>query len=352
MRGIVTFHPIDLSFFDDLVGPLIAGEKVNPEAWLASALRLRIANWQAQRYVEVLEDLLAQIEPPPLPTEGKLLDRIKARLERFDFRIPRGTAIAHKALEPDLHLSGRPFLITENSADRVSTIVDEFRQATDARQVDDLILEQLIRLHPELPRHVELEHDDGPRGDQAFRTQLLNSLKSLFDMATAARADQDWRSGGRSRPAREAICDELPWRALTLHSRAVPYWMAQDVDGLASVCEAAGLPAPDVLSPATRPFFSALDAFPELLEAFDVELKGEQRLGAFVSADDVPELLAFLNDVGTRIIKVASEHGEGQACSLLLRKIRECLRYAEMHGMGYLEAGGLPVLEDGRGSAS
>src|SRR4030095_13753045 len=37
MTGYVSFHPIDLAFFDELIAPLVAGRKVNPEAFLQRA---------------------------------------------------------------------------------------------------------------------------------------------------------------------------------------------------------------------------------------------------------------------------------------------------------------------------
>jgi hypothetical protein len=47
------------------------------------------------------------------------------------------------------------------------------------------------------------------------------------------------------------------------------------------------------------------------------------------------------------MIQVATRHGEGPRCTQLLRKIRECLRFAERHGIGYLEASGIhPLLEE------
>jgi len=55
----------------------------------------------------------------------------------------------------------------------------------------------------------------------------------------------------------------------------------------------------------------------------------------------VPDLLAFLSAEGSGIIRAASAHGQGDACATLLRKVRECARYAERRGMGYLEASGI-----------
>ncbi len=347
MQGVVSFHPVDLGFYDDLVQPLIQGRKVNPETWLADALRMRIASWHAARYARVLEDLLEQLEPPPPPPDGTLWDKVRTRLERFDFRPPRAAVLAGRSVEPDLHLHGRPFLIAEGSAERVVPLVDEFRNATGVEELDALVLEQLIRLHPDLGRAIELDPDDAaPEPDARYRTALLKAMKEIFDIASAARAGETYgRFAGETRTGEEVLRTELPWRTLVLHSRAVPYWIARDVDGIETVCRAAGVEPPDLLVPAWRLFGEACEEFPYLRDALGIELRGEGQIGAFAAPGDVPELLEFLNAQGSRIIKVASAHGEGNACALLLRKVRECLRYAEAHGFGYLEAGGLPVLQ-------
>ena len=47
--------------------------------------------------------------------------------------------------------------------------------------------------------------------------------------------------------ARKGAGDEIPWRAVRLHARVVPFWVGRDVDGLETICRAAGVPAPDCL---------------------------------------------------------------------------------------------------------
>jgi hypothetical protein len=121
----------------------------------------------------------------------------------------------------------------------------------------------------------------------------------------------------------------------------MPFWIARDVDGLETVCRAAGVPPPEFLVPARRLFAETCEEFPELAEALHVEVQGPRDVGAFVAAGDVPDLLEFLGLHGTRIIQVATQHGEGPACSTLLRKIRECAAYAERNGLGYIEASGI-----------
>ena len=62
MRGMISFHPVDLEFFDGLIDPLVRGERVNPEDYLVSARRVMIAAWEAERYKRSIELLLEELE--------------------------------------------------------------------------------------------------------------------------------------------------------------------------------------------------------------------------------------------------------------------------------------------------
>jgi hypothetical protein len=178
--------------------------------------------------------------------------------------------------------------------------------------------------------------------DLSYRTELLNQMKKIYVLAQYAREGRDWvEPDVRPRPAIDAISEHLPWRALSIHSRVKPFWIAHNVDGLETICRAAGVPPPDCLSPAWRVYAGACDAFPRLKEALGLELRGPKDVGAFVASGDVAELLRFLAEQGARIISAAARQGEGPAATTLLRKIRECAVYAQRHGFGYLEASGL-----------
>ena len=342
MRGIVSFHPIDLGFFDGLIGPLTVGEKVNPEQFLAAAVRTRATDWYGKRYKRALESLLTLLEPPPPPSEGSMWDKVRSRLERFDYKPdPTAKMIAGK-IDPDLHLYGRPFLICEVSADRVSTIVEEYQAADGESAREALVLEQLLRVTPELGGALEPALVSEPSSDMSYRNDLLASLKSVYGMARPSRGDSGENAdGGPLISAPETTPQDLPWKAVHLHSRAVPFWIGRDVDGLETVCRSADVEPPSFLAPAWRLFSPAIEAFPELRDELTPDLRNERDLGAFVSAEDVPELLAFLNSHGARIIQVATQHGVGPTCTTLLRKIRECAHYAQRRRMGYLEACGI-----------
>jgi len=343
MQGIVSFHAVDLKFFDKVVAPLVSGEKANPERFLDTAKRVRAAAWESLRYKLGLEAQYELLKPPPPPAEGTVWQKVRARLEVFDFKPDPVAKLVAEKIEPDLHLYGRPFLITEGSADRVATLVDEYLAAPGEEAIRALVLEQLVRLDPGIGGKIDPVEPGTQVTDMVYRRELLAGLKMLYDLALAARQGDNWGpAGGERVPAELALPRELPWRAVFLHSRAVPFWIGRDVDGLDAVCRAAGCQPPGCLAPPWRLFDRACEEFPALNENLKTELKRTRDVGAFVTPEEIPELLAFLSSEGSRIIQAASRHGEGPTCATLLRKIRECARYAEQRGMGYLEACGIP----------
>ncbi len=349
MKGLVSFHPVDLALFDELVTPLVAGRKVNPAGFQDDSVRVRRNAWHAHRTVVALETFLEDARPPEVAPGAGLLGNLKARLERLDWKPDALTIKVLERVEPELHLEGRPFFVTEGSAERVAQIVEDFRTASTGEAAEALALEQLVRLDRDIARSIRAADPPEPSPEFTFRRDLLGELKALFDLARAARLGESWREGDEPARAASAVLEsELPWRALRAHARVVPFWIASDVDGLDAVCRAAGIDPPPFLVPAWRPFGAACEEFPGLRSRLATDLHGERSVGAFVAPADVPELLAFLATHGAAVIREAARHDEGPACALLLRKIRECATYAERRGFGYVEAMGIrpPHLAD------
>ena len=345
MRGLVSFHPVDLGFFDDVIAPLAVGEKINPERFLADARRIRATELQIEPYRRALGALLERLAPQAPPTEGSVWTKVRARLEQLDHKPDRLASLVASKIDPDLHLAGRPFLITEGSSDHVATLVEEFRKADGPPAVEALLLEQLIRIAPSLPHELELPELGPPTADMAWRADLLDRLKAMHALARAGREDEKWGPATDRRVrARDVLGRELPWRAVELHACTSPFWVGRDVDGIETVCRAAEIAPPDVLVTSRRLFARGVEVLPGLAEALTTELRDGRDVGAFVPPSDVPRLLDFLQAEGAKIIRIAARHGEGPSCATLLRKIRECAEYAAAHDRGYLEASGIRPL--------
>ena len=341
MKGTVSFHPVELAFFESTILPLLAGEKVNPELYVSRALKLHATAVLARGYLDTLERLIEESQPPPPPPGASHWTRLRTWMERIDYRADPLARKAARVVSPDLHLHGRPFLVTEGSAESVAATVERYIEA-DLPAVPALVIEQLGHLDAGLASELTPEVNDPSAAGAMGRAELLAALEQVHALARAAREGGTWSgAGGPAEPAATALPRELPWRVALAHSRGMPYWIARDVDGLETVCRAAGVPPPDFLVPAWGLFGPVCEMFPALREALDGDLRTDHDVGAFVAPDAVPALLDFLSDHGARIIQAATRHGEGSAGALFLRKLRECATFARRRGLGYLEVSGI-----------
>ncbi|HZN54299.1 MAG TPA: hypothetical protein VFB67_03185, partial [Candidatus Polarisedimenticolaceae bacterium] len=64
MKGLVSFHAVDVAFFDTLIAPLAGGGKVNPEEFLQRAAVVRRNGWSARRFAIALAQLAESAEAP------------------------------------------------------------------------------------------------------------------------------------------------------------------------------------------------------------------------------------------------------------------------------------------------
>ena len=342
MKGFISFHPVDLQFFDGLIAPLVTGRKIDPEPFVKRATRIRRNGHMARRFALALERLAAASEPPAADPAASPWRRLRANLEKIDYRPDELARLAAKSLDPDLHLDGRPFFVAEGSAEKVAAVIDAYTEAESEAGVEMIARGQLARMDPKLERDVEPAELPEAPSDHEYRTALLGNLTKIHEFARSAREGGSWfEADARPRPAAEALPEELPWRALSMHARAVPFWVARDVDGLETICRAAGVPAPEALGPAWRVYAEACESFPALKKALGLELSRPRDVGAFVTPGDIGELLRFLAEQGARIISAAARGGEGAAATAVLRKMKECAVYAQRHGYGYLEASGV-----------
>jgi len=342
MKGYVSFHPVDLTFFDELIAPLVAGRKVNPDAFLHRAITLRRGGWVTRGFAVAIEQLAAQAEAPAADPAASPWRRLRANLEKIDYRPDEMARKAAAAFDPELHANGRPFFIAEGSAERVAAVVDAYVAAEADVTVERIARDQLARIDADLAHQVEPAEIPELSSDLGYRSDLLGLLTKIHELSRLAREGRTFADNDAApRPAAEALPEELPWRAVAIHSRGTPFWIARDVDGLETVCRAAGVRAPDCLSPAWRVFAEACEAFPSLKESLGLELRRPRDVGAFVSPGEIDQLIQFLAEHGARIIHAAARGGEGPMATALLRKIRECAVYAQRHGWGYLEASGI-----------
>ena len=345
MRGTISFHPADPALFEGLIAGLLAGRKVQPEPFLIDAVRVRTPWIVSRRTVQAIERAFEEAEPPKAAEGASLIERIKVTAVALDHRVDVATGKAMTAIDPELHLYGRPFFIGEESVERVSAVVHEYRVAQGTAAAEAAVIEQLARLDPSFPGAFPPGELGDAEPDLSYRADLLREMRALFDLAAAARKGETWKggTGTRARTAVSVLLEDGAWRAVCLHARALPFWQGREVDGLETICRAAKIDPPACLKPAHALFTETCQEFPGFSEALPLEIASERGVGAYVAPGEMDDLLDFLTNAGAAVIRAASKHGEGPACTVLLRKIRECASYARKHGLGYLEAAGIPT---------
>ncbi len=339
MKGIVSFHPVDVSFYDETIAPILAPlpssgtpRTINAEPLLARAVAFGRSDVMARRTARRVHRMLMSAGPRQVDPEDSLIRRLKTRLDAYDYKPDEAVRLLAPVFDLDLHIWGRPFFILERSAVRVSERTAAFLGAADAGAVEKLIEEQLASVSPRLPQALGPADvdpaDDAPLpNEHALRGALGAAIKGLIALAR--------------NPLESTIAEEFPWRAAAAHALFVPYWIARDVDGLETLCRAVGVTPPVCLVPARRLFAESIDSHAALGESLHVELSRDRDLGAFVPPGDIPELIEFLGAFGSRIIAAAAQAGEGHTATTLLQKIRECATYAGSCGYGYLEVSGI-----------
>ncbi len=341
MKGLVSFHAFDPSFADDVIVPLWNGTRINPEPWLLEGCSLLQRAWRTAAWKQTILDLIADstdtIEPVDSGIKTDLLSPFRKSVAKLFTPVDRDAERIKASIQPGLHLDGRPFFIVEESSNTVIRLVDEYRKARDDEAVDALVREQLTRLNPALARSIRPTEGPAAQSALAYRSNLLSSLKSIHALGRAFREGLAWRGALTDGKTPQQAVRLLPWFAAAMHARFRPFWVAENVDGLVSIAQAAGIEASPVLQ-SPLPLFTAIkpvDARPMTLGR---ELDGPRSTGAWVPPEDVPRLIDWLQAEGAAIIRIATEHGEGVRVRTLLQKIRECAAYAARHRYGYLEA--------------
>src|SRR5262245_20755746 len=134
MKGYVSFHPIDLSFFDELIAPLVSGRKVNPDDFLRRAVLLRRSGWVARGFAVAVEQFAAAAEPPKADPSAPPWRSFAPNPERFAHRPAPLAQKQALGFVPELHRAGRPFFIAEGSGGRAATAVVAYFAAETRRR--------------------------------------------------------------------------------------------------------------------------------------------------------------------------------------------------------------------------
>ena len=91
------------------------------------------------------------------------------------------------------------------------------------------------------------------------------------------RGDKWGPASGARKPALEVLHSEVPGKSMWLHARSVPFWVGRDVDGIETICRAAGVAPPGFLVPPWRLFAETFEEFAGELHEWIVRSNGRGR---------------------------------------------------------------------------
>jgi hypothetical protein len=271
-------------------------------------------------------------------------DKIKTNLARFDHRPPSSSAAPRWRSTRPLHWEGRPFFVSDGALDRIADIVEAYREAPSETEAGMLAQQQLAKLDPSWARR-----STGRRAVDRQRSPVPPGPARTAQAAPRHRPRRARRRGvaiarRRQPPAVEVLCDELPWRAVHLHSRVVPV-LERAATSMAWRRSAAPPTSrrPTPLVPAWRLFADSCEQTPALKDRLPSRAGlAARRRGLRSHRRPCPTLLVVPRAIAAHGSSPrAARAGEGPAAGALLRKIKECATYAAKEGFGYLEASGI-----------
>jgi len=299
-----SYHPVDLRLVEDRLLPYIAGYGDDG----------------------ALDDLIARA--------------VGIRRTRFAAKQwALGALKADCGLVPALHVWGRPFFSTADTAEQVAEDVRRYL-ATPHHEVAALAREMLGRIDPALAGRVEPDDSGRLPGDRVLGEHLSWRMRVLRASAAALRAgrvvvrDPDT---GREHDPRALLAREVPFSVVELAAALVPGWMSRGHTWPTRLCAEAGVPAAG-FSPPTPLYAPLRELFPDLDWFGHATITENYAVGGFVSAADVGAVRAGLAGARGALLAPAERDGRAEGCAVDLAKIDEAMALAERLGLGFCEA--------------
>jgi hypothetical protein len=304
----VSFHPVDVELIRTRLIPFIRGEG-DIDDLVQRAVRLAKVRFRANAWGLGALDC----------GKGEEKTAAMAIPDHFD---------SH------LHVWGRPFFITDESPEDVSSSIDLYLAAS-PREVDGIARSMLHKLKPGLEKHVQPSTGGKLPSDNNLNRGLRARMEFLRAAYAALQRGETIEMNDEEVDAADALAGNVPLLVLDFAANFQPGWMARGYVWPTHLLSEAGLES-DVedLFGAPAYFLEPLSKEVKGLNYLDLEptITSNYTVGGYVSPADVPKLRALLEDHRDRIL----EANEG--CENDLRKIVEAVHDAQRRGMGFAEA--------------
>jgi hypothetical protein len=327
----VSFHPVDVEFFQDQVLPILLG-KAPIDTLLAKGIQISKNRYRANAWgLAVNKVHSARFEDlrPPKPT---LVDRLLGRPPRRPELPPPPFEF-----ESDLYIWGRPFFITDNDPVSVSESIDAYLSADDAG-VDTLAKRMVERIQPGLSSKLTSLDEEPFPADAEFREALSAPLRVLRDAFSnlPTHTQVTLPNGGAAEPD-DLIRSDLPLVAFSFACHFRPGWMARGHVWPTHLLRQASIPVERFIS-ASELFLPVMQAHPSLQLQFHSSIRENYMLGGYLPPEAVAAVLATFEDNLEALVRPSIAEGWEYECRLAIRKITEALRDATARGFGFLEA--------------
>ncbi|RKN04149.1 hypothetical protein [Streptomyces radicis] len=301
-----SFHPVDLRLVEERLLPFVAGHGDDDalDDLIARAVGIRRTRFRAKQWA---------------------LGALEAKVD---------------ALESDVHVWGRPFLVAGDDPEQVADAVQRYL-ATPADGVDALAREMLARVDPALPGRVTPDEGGGALpGDAELGRSLSWRIRVVRALAIGLRAGRETAPDPDSPSQRhevDMLGREVAFTLLDFASELTPGWMSRGLTWPTHLLAQADLPRGAFIRPAAlhRPL---REEFPDLEWLEEETIIHNDMVGGYVPPEAVPATRAHLTAHRDALIAPAANDGWEEYCALNLTKIDEALTLAARLGFGFCEA--------------
>ena len=330
----VSYHPVDIPFIHDRLLACVTdrGDIHGLGEMIAGLARLRYrANAWGLGALKVCKPTRAK----PVRRKPGLFSRLFGKAQ---MREPENPPEAPPQFESDLYVWGRPFFITCQTPEEVSSAIDRYMQA-DLDTVDDIARDMLRAFGGALVDKIKPDMAGEPPVAEAVREDVRRQFEQLQHAWGACGTGKSVVSpdGEQMRPER-FLAQFLPLTILTLAAHFRPGWMARGYVWPTMMLTKAELDPSEFFEPPTQLFRRLVERVPEIGRFLEATITSNYTIGGFVPAEKVRSLAQHLESHRDRILAPAAQEGWADHAALSLKKILEALYDASCRGAGFAEA--------------
>ncbi len=331
----VSAHPVDVKLIQDRLLPYVQGEG-DIEDLLQEAVRLAQVRFRANAWGLGLVNLAhaEADEKRKKPTKKKTASKTTKKKKPT----PKPTWLVPDAFDSDLHIWGRPFLIT-TPTERVSESIDRYLAAT-PKQVDKIAREMLYELNPELVDKVTPDTE----GKLPTAKKLAEGLRFPLDFFKSAypkleTGEKVELPNGEETTAKDLFLGSFGHHLMIFASTLQPGWMSRGYVWCTAYIGRAELDASDHIQSTASLFQPLMKEIKGYAKSFEPSITANYMLGGYVQPKQVTSFREWMEEHTEEMINACLDEGwSEEEARVPFQKIMEPLREAEYRKMGFLEA--------------